>query len=589
MRERILKLTQPYFKTVLIRSYYISTPIFYVNASPHIGHLYSVVIADATHRFQCLTGAKNVLLSTGTDEHGLKVELASRKDERSPTEFKADDVLQYCSVISSQFSSLFSKCSVNFSDFIRTTDTRHKLTVEKFWNSLKNNGQIYEGSYSGWYCVSDEAFLKDSQLQEVTVEKLGGGSKTHMVSIESGQAAEWTEEKNYMFRLSSFKDDLLHWLKDERVIQPAKFHHILKAMIEDVSLGDLSVSRPSDRIRWGIPVPGDATQSIYVWVDALANYLTAAKVFDESSDNLEPNLRNWPPNLQVIGKDILKFHGIYWPSLLMAVGLEPPRRMLVHSHWTVEGVKMSKSLGNVVNPFDLADFYTPDGLRYFLLREGVAHSDGNYSNEKAIKILNAELADTYGNLLNRCTGVSINKKREFPSLNQNDIDTLCSSSCAEVKKETAIALVESLLSLPDKTKEYYEHYEFNRVVDAVMNVLRNTNRFFEAHRPWDAAKQLRKMTGSSSLSDEPDISSVQFVLRATLALSLESLRISSIILQPIIPQLTSTLLDTLNVPKEERMWSNANQFCWQGQGKSTSQLAVSQGSPLFKRIVKDDS
>ncbi|XP_071441300.1 methionine--tRNA ligase, mitochondrial isoform X2 [Hetaerina americana] len=585
MRSRISKLHVPYFYGIFVRTYYISTPIFYVNASPHVGHLYSAAIADAAFRFQLLTGSKNDIFSTGTDEHGLKVERASRKNENSQTTFTPKDTLDYCNKISTEFSSLFKKCSIDFSDFVRTTDTRHKLTVNKFWQNLKNNGHIYEGSYKGWYCVSEEAFLKDSQLKEVKSEG-SSGVKSKMVSTESGHTAEWTEEKNYMFRLSSFKDDLLHWLRDERVVQPAKFHQILKSMIEDVSLGDLSVSRPSDRIRWAIPVPGDASQSIYVWVDALANYLTAAKVYDESPENLEMNLNNWPPDLQIIGKDILKFHGIYWPSLLMAVGLEPPRSMLVHSHWTVDGVKMSKSLGNVVNPFDLADQYTPDGLRYFLLREGVAHSDGNYSDEKVITILNAELADTFGNLLNRCTGSSINPKKEFPSLDQTDIDNLCSCSCNQIQNETANALLESLLSLPDKAKTYYSHNEFNRVVDAVMGVLRNTNRFFEAHRPWDAAKQLRKM---SSTSKEEGASDIQFVLRTTLSLSMESLRICGLIMQPIIPKLSTTLLDTLNVPNNKRMWSDASQFCWQGGGKSANPLAMSQGSPLFKRIIRDGS
>ncbi|KAG8228170.1 hypothetical protein J437_LFUL014405 [Ladona fulva] len=588
------------------RNYYISTPIFYVNAfktidihhdlenTPHIGHLYSAVIADSINRFKFLTGVENSIFSTGTDEHGLKVEIAAKKGLANNVNLKSSfqqhrqankdklsttskPTLEYCTKVSSEFHALFKKCNVNFSDFIRTTDPRHLSTVNKLWKRLQKNGHIYEGFYSGWYCVSDEAFLKQSQLKELK----GDEGKTVMVSAESGHPAEWTEEKNYMFRMSSFKDDLLYWLKDsKKYIYTSKLH----TMIEEVSLGDLSISRPIERIHWGIPVPGDPSQCIYVWVDALANYLTVAKVFDDDSEGNELNLKNWPPDIQVIGKDILKFHGIYWPSLLIAAGLEPPKSLFVHSHWTVDGEKMSKSRGNVVDPFDRADAYTPDGLRYFLLREGVAHSDGNYSDKKIVNILNSELADTFGNLLNRCTGKSLNPNQEFPSLKQSDIDKLYKSN-DQTQSETCEKLLESLTALPDKVRIYYSSQEFHRVADAVMEVLRITNKFFEAQRPWDTAKRLKMLYKEKDRNDAL-IDTTQAELNAILSLSMESLRICGIILQPMIPVLSSTLLDRLGVSITKRMWTDASEFSWLGAGKNGNPLDSKGNVPLFMRIIK---
>ncbi|XP_023289126.1 methionine--tRNA ligase, mitochondrial [Orussus abietinus] len=335
---------------------YVSTPIFYVNAGPHIGHAYSAILADAVSRYYSMLGY-SVFLSTGTDEHGNKVFQAAKKTKL--------DTSEYCTKISQQFKEMCHTFDVKYSRYIRTTEPCHQEAVHSFWNKLQEKNYIYLGKYSGWYSTSDEAFLTDIEI----IEKQVNG-QIIKVSKVSGNPVQWTEEDNYKFTLSSFQDDLKHWLKNERAVQPLKYYKILSSWIEEgACLEDLSISRPSERVPWGIPVPGNASHSIYVWLDALVNYLTSVGYPDHKFQ------RFWPPSVQVIGKDILKFHGVYWPAFLIAAGLEPPASILCHSHWTVESEKMSKSKGNVISPIIAASTFTAPGLRYFLLREAVPHKD----------------------------------------------------------------------------------------------------------------------------------------------------------------------------------------------------------------------
>jgi methionyl-tRNA synthetase len=283
----------------------------------------------------------------------MKVLKASEKNNSS--------VSKYCDDISSNYAQLFKKSDIDFSDFVRTTEERHKKAVTKFWETLNSQNAIYKAKYAGYYCLSDETFLTASQLN--TDEK---GNK---FSLESSHPAEWIEEENYMFKLNEFQEDVLYWAKQENRVVPKKFNKILLDMLSQESLPNISISRPSARMQWGIPVPNDPSQNIYVWLDALTNYLTVA--------GYPERIKLWPPNLQVIGKDILKFHGIYWPAFLIAANMEPPNQLLVHSHWTIDGQKMSKSKKNVIDPMERALTYTMEGFRYFLLREGVQHSDGS--------------------------------------------------------------------------------------------------------------------------------------------------------------------------------------------------------------------
>ncbi|XP_057651587.1 methionine--tRNA ligase, mitochondrial [Diorhabda carinulata] len=530
---------------------FFTTPIYYVNAKPHIGHLYSSLIADAAQRWQHVYQKSSfVKFSTGTDEHGSKIQQAAEKNNTTPD--------KYCDKISSEFQKMVSEFDINCTDFIRTSETRHKDTVAKLWRVLNDSNHIYLSKYEGWYCVSDETFLTESQLKEVTVED----GKKILVSEESGNPVEWSSEENYMFKLSAFQDDLNYWLKNnEDAIRPRKFHKILLDLInKDDGLQDLSVSRPTSRVQWGIPVPADPSQKVYVWLDALANYLTVSKY---ASDEVTFK-KCWPPDVQVIGKDILKFHGIYWPAFLLAAKLELPKMIFCHSHWTVNSEKMSKSKGNVVCPIESAKKYTTDGMRYFLLREGVAHSDGNYSDIKVTRILNSELADTLGNLLSRCTGTALNPKQIFPKLKSDVLDEM---KQIDVTKK----LIDSVQKLPDTCRDYYIQLNFYKAVDSVIATLHVANLFFETLKPWE----LKKNPENHAKLD------------VALHLTLETLRISCILLQPIVPNLANVVLEKLNVPEDNRYFENVKTFSWNIKNSSEKPLKPEK-VVLFKRILTEE-
>ncbi|XP_041765781.1 methionine--tRNA ligase, mitochondrial [Anopheles merus] len=500
-----------------IQHSFVTTPIFYVNAAPHIGHLYSSVIADAIHRFDQITRpaeSRDCFLSTGTDEHGLKIQQAAIKHSTSTED--------YCDAISTKYRELFGRFQIDYSRFIRTTDTDHRQAVQAFWRSLAASDSIYSASYSGWYCVPDETFLTDSQLKE--------NERGEKCSLESGHPVEWTEEENYMFRLSRYQDDVRHWVKglEGRRIQPDKFGRILLDWLEE-PLPDISISRPMNRVSWGVPVPSDPSQSVYVWLDALVNYLTVAGYPKESFRT------RWPPTVQVLGKDILKFHGIYWPAFLLAAQIEPPRQLLVHSHWTVDNQKMSKSKQNVVDPNERAELYTYEGLRYFLLREGVAHSDGNYSDTKVLRILNSELADTLGNLLSRCCGKALNAESIFPAVDREALDALKEIDATK-------RMLEALEEMPDKASSHYKNYNFYLVVDTIVHLLHTANNFFETTAPW-------KLKKSDNPADRAKLNTI-------LSVTMEVLRQAGIAAQPIVPGLSKQLLDKLQIAPTARRWND---------------------------------
>ncbi|OQR70945.1 methionine--tRNA ligase [Tropilaelaps mercedesae] len=499
--------------------FFVTTPIFYVNAAPHIGHCHTLVLADAINRLRKLRYPhEETLFSTGTDEHGVKIQQAARAAGSSETDF--------CNTISTKFRSLCDTIGTSHNSFIRTTDENHKASVARFWETLTSRGHIYKADYEGWYSNSDENFVTD-------VKEIYHKGKKIIVSGETGTPVEWIKEKNYMFRLGSFKDDLVHWLHaNPDAVQPTKFHKLLQHWLE-ADLQDLSISRCSKRAHWGIPVPGDPSQTIYVWLDALTSYLTVARGHPESAEGLvSPEV--WPPSLQVIGKDILKFHGIYWPAFLMAADLKLPERIFCHSHWTVNDRKMSKSQGNVICPFDLASMVQPDGLRYFLLREAVPHSDANFSIQKIKRILNAELANTLGNLLNRCMSDIVNRAQVIPLLPEVDSPLLTEAQ----------HLIENALLLPDKVERHFFSGNLHVGIDLIQEVLRGANNFVQNARPWELAK----------VADHS--SKARHNLNITLHTSLEILRIVGILLQPVIPGISGQLLDTLRV--ETRNWMDAS-------------------------------
>ncbi|XP_022170807.1 methionine--tRNA ligase, mitochondrial [Myzus persicae] len=510
-------------------SYFITTPIFYVNASPHIGHLYSALIADASARFQkLLNPSLNIIFSTGTDEHGLKVQKAAENCKIS--------VENYCTKISSSYQTTFDKFDIGHTSFIRTTTENHKKCVHYFWNKLQPH--IRKGKYSGWYCTADETFLSEDQIELVNNVR---------VSKESGRPVEWAEEDNYKFDLRPFKHDLQNWLSKPDRIKPKVFHEILNREVND--LYDISLSRPKNRVSWGIPVPKDDTQTVYVWLDALVNYLTVSGY---------PDSKMWPPNVQICGKDILKFHGILWPIFLIAAGLKLPKQIFVHSHWKVNDEKMSKTKGNVVDPITAGCQYTESGLRYFLLREGTAHSDGNYSDLKIRRILNAELADTLGNLLNRCCGKAINPNLSYPKLDLLQIERLRADSYF-------IELQNKLESLADIVGSHYEELNFYKGIDEIIATLQSCNRFFEYNKPWELAKQ--------------DVGKLECVLHITM----ETLRISGLALQPVVPVLADQLLKKLNI--SNRDWNQMTPT-WKDENRIVNPINLKKDNiVLFKKLL----
>ncbi|XP_068977889.1 methionine--tRNA ligase, mitochondrial-like [Bombus flavifrons] len=525
------------FSDHAMKNIYITTPIFYVNAGPHIGHLYTAVLADAIARFNAMLGHA-VFLSTGTDEHGMKVQKAA-SNVTLP-------IPEYCTRVSREFQEMCDVFDVEYSKFIRTTEERHQEAVLDFWNRLEKNGYIYRGKYSGWYNVSEETFVPDKDVVKQN------SANINEAYTESGDVLEWMEEDCYKFRLSSFKNELKYWLENANVIEPEIYQTSLIPWLNN--LQDLSISRPIKRVSWAIPTPSDESHTVYVWLDALVNYLTSVGYPDDSFRKF------WPPTAQVIGKDILKFHGIYWPAFLMAAGLELPKKLICHGHWTVKDKKMSKSKENVISPFEAMHNFTQDGLRYFLLRHAVLHTDANYNNLKIQHILNSELADTLGNLVNRCFGKGINPDGII--YNSAEYTNILKS---EIARKNVVALEE----LSEKAKEYYEKYNLLCTVDIVMNMLRIANQMFEHHRPWE-------------LSKAKDPNSVK-QLEAVISLALENLRVAALVLYPIIPKSASNLLDVLQVSKSNRTWEDTKPIHLTNASNETRHV-LTQNILFFKRM-----
>lgn len=503
---------------------FFTTPIFYVNAAPHIGHLYSAVLADALCRHRRLlaprAAAAATRFSTGTDEHGLKIQQAAAAAGLSPAEL--------CDRVSAQFRRLFGQAHVAATDFVRTTEPRHRAAVQHFWRRLQARGLLYKGVYEGWYCASDECFVPEAKVTRLP----GASGAPRPVSLESGHPVAWTREENYIFRLSEFREPLRRWLRAHpRAVTPEPFYRLVLQWLEE-ELPDLSVSRRRSHLHWGIPVPGDESQTIYVWLDALVNYLTVIGYPDAQFEAW------WPGAVHVIGKDILKFHGIYWPALLLGAGLSPPRRICVHSHWTVSGQKMSKSLGNVVDPGACLDRYTVDGFRYFLLRQGVPNWDCDYYEEKVVKLLDSELADALGGLLNRCTAPRINPSGTYPVFCTDCFPREPGLVGPLVRAQAEdYALVRAVATLPQQVADHYDNFQIYKALDAVSNCVRQTNGFVQRHAPW-------KLNWESPV-DAPWLGTVLHV-------TMECLRVFGTLLQPVTPNLADKLLCRLGVLAIER-------------------------------------
>jgi methionyl-tRNA synthetase len=477
--------------------FFITTPIFYVNGDPHIGHAYTAVAADVLARFKRLDGY-DVHFLTGTDEHGQKVEKAARDAGRSPQAFTDE--------MSARFRAMVARMGASPDDFIRTTQARHKAGVTALWEVLREKDQIYLGHYEGWYAVRDEDFYSADDLTT-----LPDGTKL----APTGAPVEWVREPNYLFRLSAWQDALLrHYEENPDFIGPAGKRNEMLSFIRG-GLNDLSVSRSS--FSWGIPVPGDPAHVMYVWLDALANYMTAIGYPDTAA----PLWRFWPADLHLVGKDIQRFHAIYWPAFLMAAGLPVPKRIFSHGWWTVEGAKMSKSVGNVVDPLALVDRFGLDAVRFFLLREVPFGNDGDFSERALISRMNTELANDLGNLCQRSLSL---------------IARNCGGILPEAVAPTAedAALLAQAAALPALLRARMDRQALHDGLEDVWKVIRAANAYIDKQAPWALKK-----------TDEARMAAVLRVLA-------DLLRTVATVLQPYMPESMGRMLDQLAVPMDAR-------------------------------------
>ncbi|MBW0509178.1 hypothetical protein O181_048893 [Austropuccinia psidii MF-1] len=504
------------------KQYYVSTPIFYVNSVPHIGHLHSMVIADVLGRYNQLKSSNPSFLVTGTDEHGMKIQRTAVSKGQSPNDL--------CETVSIRFKELANVANVNYQDFIRTTESRHHKAAQHLWNSLSKNGYIYKGQYEGWYSVSDESYYAANQVHK-TLDPVTGAQV--MTSIETGQPVEWIKEENYMFKLSAFQDRLLSWLTNNQTALISSQKSDILNQLQSKDLADLSISRPTSRLSWGVPVPGDQLHVMYVWIDALANYLTVTGYPWSGQKSTQ-----WPADVHVVGKDIIKFHAIYWPAILMGLGLDLPKSILAHGHWTIQEEKISKSRGNVIDPFKAIEEWGVDTVRYYLMRApGSLWGDTDWAPDRLGEHYRKDLGGQLGNLLGRISASKLWSRlppgrRSGASLFYPPDPTMCTL-------EGAHHLRKQLEEVPNLFANHMQAYEIPKALKAIFDVLTETNRLVQHIAPWH-----------DSTSPEQAY--------YCLYLSAESLRISGILLQPFIPNKAAELLDNLGVPVNRRRWVDLN-------------------------------
>ena len=481
-------------------TYYVTSPIYYVNDRPHIGHAYTTLACDLMARFMRLEGCE-VLFLTGTDEHGQKVEQSARERGLEPR--------AYADQVSAQFQRLCAAMDFSIDDFIRTTEERHRASVQQLWRLLAERDQIYLGQYAGWYSVSDEAFYGEDELT------LRDGVRY----APSGRPVEWVEEPSYFFRLSAWQEPLLAlYERQPDFILPESRRNEVMAFVRG-GLKDLSISRTT--YSWGIPVPGDPAHVIYVWFDALINYITAAGYPDTAAETYR---RFWPADLHMVGKDILRFHTVYWPAFLMAAELPTPRRVFAHGWWTNEGQKISKSLGNVIDPFALVEKYGLDQVRYFLLREVPFGQDGDFSHAAMVRRINDDLANDLGNLAQRVLSmIAKNCEAEVPAPGP--------------LSEADQALLRQAEALLPGVRAEFGRQAFHRGLEAIWQLVGEANRYVDAQAPW----ALRK--------SDPDR------MRTVLYLLADCLRRIGLLILPVMPTHAAALLDQLSVAAEERVFA----------------------------------
>jgi methionyl-tRNA synthetase len=478
--------------------FYVTTAISYPNGPPHIGHAYEVIATDAIARFMRLDGY-DVYFLTGTDEHGQKIQQTAAKEGLTPRQLLDRNV--------PRFEAMVKRMNCSNDDFIHTTEERHHRSSEAIWQRMEQNGDIYLGKYAGWYSVRDEAYYAEDEthLNEQKVR----------VATKSGTPVEWVEEASYFFKLSAYQEKLLELYKRPNFVLPKERLNEVASFVRG-GLQDLSISRTT--FDWGIRVPGSDGHIMYVWVDALTNYITGVGFPDTGSEKFK---RYWPASLHVIGKDIVRFHAVYWPAFLMSAGIEVPQRIFSHGFLFNRGEKMSKSVGNVIDPFTMADNYGVDQFRYFFLREVPFGQDGNYSHEAIVNRINADLANDLGNLAQRSLSMITKafggKLPEPGALSESD--------------KTILAAADTMIGA---AREHMKTQQLHQVLNSMWAVVADANRYFASEAPWALAKTDPKRQGT------------------VLYVTAEVLRQVAILAQPFMPSSASKLLDLLAVNSQER-------------------------------------
>ncbi|CUG85473.1 methionyl-tRNA synthetase, putative [Bodo saltans] len=520
------------------KPFYVTTPIYYVNAAPHIGHVFSTLVADCVARYHRVKG-EDVYFMTGTDEHGQKVAQAAEKKGKTPFDF--------CTDVSNEFKDCFKTMRFDNDYFIRTTDATHEAVVQELWTKLEAEGDIFLGKYEGWYCLSDEAYV----TQQYVTDGVDREGKPCKISTESKNPVTWVAEDNYMFRLSAFRDRLLHWYRSNPGCIVPEFRRREMINFVEKGLNDLSISRKKESCSWGIPIPGTDKHVVYVWLDALSNYYTASRIKDGGLVDYE-SLHRWPADLHVIGKDILKFHTVYWPAFLMSAGLPLPKRIVAHGWWTKDGEKISKSLGNSFDPVEKANQFGYDALKYFLLRESSFADDGDFSDAKLIARLNSELADTLGNLVMRCTSRKVNMDGVWTLIGETN--------------ERDLALIQTISELPGTADHYYNIPDVQRALMSIFDVLRTLNGYMTESAPWKLAKENVER------------------LRTVLYIIMEGVRICTILISPVLRDSAPKILDQLGVPSELRVGVSSMQF---GAMPAGAPLPPPTEEILFAKVITD--